>query len=143
MHEMIVFVFFFTFCLSFVLCHLSKKKPKSNVVLVSSTFSVRPGTQINANYTVDIAQDLVWGPNSQNRIGTGLVNNTSGTTTAALLSDDTFGERITLFDMKFAKNVRELSDMLLGGVRAATPSSARRPISFLTGAWPIKNLSGA
>src|SRR5688572_6627944 len=44
---------------------------------------------------------------------------------------------------KFAKNVRELSDMLLGGVGAATPSSARRPISFLTGAWPIKNLSGA
>jgi len=44
---------------------------------------------------------------------------------------------------KFAKNVRELSDMLLGGARAATPSSARRPISFLAGTWPIKNLSEA
>ena len=38
-------------------------------VLVSSTFSVRPGAQINANYTVDIP-DLAWGPNSQSRTGT-------------------------------------------------------------------------
>ena len=75
-------------------------------VLVSSTFSVRPGTQTNANYTVNIVEDLVWGPNSQNRIGTTLVNNTNTTLSQALLSDDTFGERITLFDMKVAKNIR-------------------------------------
>ena len=82
-------------------------------VLVSSTFSVRPGTQTNANYTVNIVEDLVWGPNSQNRIGTTFVNSSATTTCSgfgvpcpALLSDDTFGERITLFDMKVAKNIR-------------------------------------
>ena len=75
-------------------------------VLVSSAFSVRPGGQINAQYTVDIAQDLIWGPNSQNRAGTTFVNNANTTVSQALLSDDTFGERITLIDMKIAKNVR-------------------------------------
>jgi hypothetical protein len=75
-------------------------------VLLSSTFSVRPGTQTNATYTVNIVEDLIWGPNSQNRIGTTLVNNSNTTLSQALLSDDTFGERITLFDMKIAKNFR-------------------------------------
>ena len=75
-------------------------------VLVSSTFSVRPGTQTNASYTVDIANDLVWGPNSQSRKGTTFVNSGATTVSQALLSDDTFGERITLIDMKIAKNVR-------------------------------------
>ena len=82
-------------------------------MLVSSTFSVRPGTQINANYTVDIAQDLIWGPNSQSRKGTTFVNSTATTTCSGpgvpcpgLLSNDTYGERITLFDIKFAKNIR-------------------------------------
>jgi len=92
-------------------------------VLVSSTFSVRPGTQTNANYTVDIANDLVWGPNSQSRKGTLFVNSSATTTCSgfgvpcpALLSDDTFGERITLFDMKIAKNIRFMGKRInIGG----------------------------
>ncbi len=37
--------------------------------LLSSAFSIRPGVQINANYTVDMP-DLVWAADSQNRTGT-------------------------------------------------------------------------
>lgn len=75
-------------------------------VLVSSTFSSRPGVEYTANYTVDVVRDLVWGPNSQNRVGTALVGNTTGTVARNLLSNDTFGERITLIDLKVAKNLR-------------------------------------
>jgi hypothetical protein len=74
-------------------------------VLVSSAFSARPGVQINANYTVDIP-DLVWGPNSQNRTGTTLAGSGATTVTQNLLSNDEYGERIILFDLKFAKNIR-------------------------------------
>jgi len=42
---------------------------------------------------------------------------------------------------KFAKNVRELSDMLLGDGREAV--SPRRSSSVLASAWPIRNLLGA
>ena len=66
-------------------------------VLLSSTFSGRPGVQINANYTVDVPS-LVWGPNSQNRTGTTLAPPATGaaaqTVTQNLLSNDTYGERI-------------------------------------------------
>ncbi len=85
-------------------------------LLVSSTFSVRPGTQINANYTVAIAQDLIWGPNSLSRQGTTFVNNPATTVTQNLLSNDTYGERITLFDMKFAKNLRFMGKRVNVGV---------------------------
>jgi hypothetical protein len=85
-------------------------------LLVSSTFSVRPGTQINANYQVDIANDLLWGPNSLSRKGTTFVNNPATTVTQNLLSNDTYGERITLFDMKFAKNIRFMNKRFNIGV---------------------------
>ena len=74
-------------------------------ILVASTFSARPGVQINANYTVS-QTDLVWGPNSQDRTGTTLAGSTSGIVTRNLLSNDTYGERIILADLKFAKNIR-------------------------------------
>jgi hypothetical protein len=78
-------------------------------VLLSSTFSGRPGVQINANYTVDIPS-LVWGPNSQDRTGTTLappaVGAAAQTVTQNLLSNDTYGERIILVDLKLAKNIR-------------------------------------
>jgi hypothetical protein len=74
-------------------------------VLLSSVFSIRPGVQINANYTVDLP-DLVWGPNSQNRTGTTIPGNTTGTVTQNLLSNDTYGERIALVDIKLGKNIR-------------------------------------
>ena len=44
---------------------------------------------------------------------------------------------------KFAKNVRQLSDLLFGDVRPSVPSPARRSVSLLASAWPIKRLSGA
>jgi Flp pilus assembly CpaE family ATPase len=44
---------------------------------------------------------------------------------------------------KFAKNVRQLSEMLLGDARSAAPSPARKSVSFLAAAWPMKNFSGA
>lgn len=44
---------------------------------------------------------------------------------------------------KFAKNVRQLSDMLSGDGRSSAPSATRRSVSLLASAWPIKHLSGA
>ena len=44
---------------------------------------------------------------------------------------------------KFAKNVRQLSDMLAGDGRPSAPSTTRRSVSLLASAWPIKHLSGA
>ena len=43
---------------------------------------------------------------------------------------------------KFAKNVRELSDMLSADGRASAAPTARRAVSLLA-SWPIKHLSGA
>ena len=44
---------------------------------------------------------------------------------------------------KFARSVRELADALAGDARPAAPSAARRSVSLLASAWPIKHLSGA
>ena len=74
-------------------------------VLVSSTFSMRPGTEFRANYTVAVA-DLVWGPNSQTRVGTSITGNTTGQVATNLLDNATYGERITLVDLKVGKNIR-------------------------------------
>ena len=43
---------------------------------------------------------------------------------------------------KFARNVRQLSDLLSGDGRSSAPSTARRSASLLA-SWPIKHLSGA
>jgi pilus assembly protein CpaE len=43
---------------------------------------------------------------------------------------------------KFAKNVRQLSDMLSGDGRPSAASTTRRSVSLLA-SWPIKHLSGA
>jgi hypothetical protein len=96
-------------------------------VLFSSAFSYRPGVQISANATFALA-DLEWLPGSEYRatnvtgctatvagvtqtltgclIGVGTSLNTATTVSQNLLSDDTFGEGIRLFDIKLAKNVR-------------------------------------
>ena len=95
-------------------------------VLASTTFSYRPGVQINANYQVGLG-DLVWTsdavilessnpcatptsvsctlPAGQQRT-TALTGNTTGFTTRNLLSNDTYGEGIRLVDLRFAKNIR-------------------------------------
>ena len=74
-------------------------------MLVASTFSVRPGVEIRANYEVPVT-DIEWGPNSQNRVGTSIVGNTSGLVQTNLLDNATYGERITLIDLKVGKNIR-------------------------------------
>lgn len=43
---------------------------------------------------------------------------------------------------KFARNIRQLGDMLAGDARPSA-SAARRSVAFLASAWPIKHLSGA
>ena len=75
--------------------------------LVSSTFSVRPGVERRANYTVDVV-DVVWGPNSQSRVGATALTNGNTTVQTNLFDNARYGERITLFDMKIAKNIRIL-----------------------------------
>lgn len=44
---------------------------------------------------------------------------------------------------KFAKSIRQLSDVLLGEGRGSVLSPARRSVSLLASAWPLKHLSGA
>lgn len=44
---------------------------------------------------------------------------------------------------KFAKNVRQLSALLSGDGRPSASSPARRSVSLLASAWPIKHFSGA
>jgi carboxypeptidase family protein len=93
-------------------------------VLVSTTFSSRPGSGIEANYEIPLS-DVVWMPGSESRatntVGCGTpaapnpgclyVNGifggpTSTTVTLPLISNDAFGERITMVDLKIAKILR-------------------------------------
>jgi hypothetical protein len=80
-------------------------------VLLSSTFSYRPGTELSANYTVDLAS-IAWLPGNGLQVQNGepralaIQNNTSGTVTIPLLSNDSFGEGIRIVDIRLAKNIR-------------------------------------
>jgi hypothetical protein len=75
-------------------------------VLVSSTFSVRPGVERAANYEI-LVTDVVWGPHSQARVGTVTLGATNDSDVDTNLFDNaTYGERITLFDLKLGKNIR-------------------------------------
>jgi hypothetical protein len=96
-------------------------------VLASATFSYRPGVQINANYTVGIA-DVVFPadalivetaanvPAGSSALPAGSPRvpalqlvpfvTTATQTTANLLSNDTYGEGIRIFDFRLAKNIR-------------------------------------
>jgi len=93
-------------------------------VLASTTFSYRPGVQINANYTVNLA-DVTWSDNAT-IVGTpatvpaGSValpagsartlniqgGNTQGTIVRNLVFTDQFGEGVRLMDFRLAKNIR-------------------------------------
>jgi hypothetical protein len=86
-------------------------------VLFSSTFSYRPGVQIQANYTYNLT-DLQWMAGSEYRatntqgcstavpVGCLVSSNTVSTFTTNLLPIDNYGEGIRLFDIKLAKNIR-------------------------------------
>jgi hypothetical protein len=86
-------------------------------VLVSTVFQSQPGTDIGASLTYNKEQ-LQWNPDSASRAtapcttasrGVGCIGSTRDTTTVAvplLLTNELYGERVTYFDMKFAKNIR-------------------------------------
>ena len=72
-------------------------------VLVSSTFSYRPGVEYNATYTAPFG-NLVW---LSDRIDPNAIqNNTTGTVSRDLLFNDFYGEGIRQFDLRLAKNIR-------------------------------------
>jgi hypothetical protein len=86
-------------------------------VLVSTVFQSFPGVERSAMMTFN-KEDLVWNAESASRatapcsvaaIGVGCLGATRNTTTVEvdLLNDnELFGERISLFDLKIAKNIR-------------------------------------
>jgi hypothetical protein len=86
-------------------------------VLVSTVFQSFPGVERTAQFTVNRG-DAIWNPESVGRAtaacqfafqGVGCFGGTGGqtTTTVNLLdNNDLYGERITLFDLKLAKNIR-------------------------------------
>ena len=103
-------------------------------VLVSTAFSMRPGSGIQANYEIPLSE-IVWLPGSESRAtntvgcGTAAVPNpgclyvngifggpTSTTVTVPLISNDMFGERITLVDLKIAKIFRIGKSRINAGV---------------------------
>ena len=92
-------------------------------VLASATFSYRPGVQINATYTVGLA-DLGFAPDAvivenpptvpAGSVGVpagsprvvAVQNTLNNQTSVNLLSNDTYGEGIRLLDFRLAKNIR-------------------------------------
>jgi len=88
-------------------------------VLVSTVFQSFPGVQLSANMSFEKAA-IQWNPESQDRLTRpcatasngfgcvdGFVRNDGTTTTINLLNaNEMFGQRVTTFDMKLAKNVR-------------------------------------
>jgi hypothetical protein len=88
-------------------------------ILVSTVFQSLPGPSIGANFVYN-KEDIVWNPESAFRAtqpctgtaasaGTGCLGTARNLTTVTvplLLPNEIMGERTTLFDLKFAKNVR-------------------------------------
>jgi hypothetical protein len=83
-------------------------------VLISTVFQALPGTDISANLTYN-KEDVQWNPESAARAtrpcaqGVGCFNSIFAPTTVSvplLLNNELFGERVTYWDMKFAKNIR-------------------------------------
>jgi hypothetical protein len=88
-------------------------------VLVSTVFQSFPGVERTANMNFS-KNDVIWNPEAAFRanlactgaaaaFGTGCLGSTRNTNTVGvnlLNNNELYGERITLFDLKFAKNVR-------------------------------------
>jgi hypothetical protein len=86
-------------------------------VLVSTVFQSFPGVERSANMTFN-KSGLIWMPGSEARAslpcatatnGTGCVGGNNNTTTVAvnlLNNNELYGERVSLFDLKLAKNIR-------------------------------------
>jgi hypothetical protein len=86
-------------------------------VLVSTVFQSLPGTDISSNFTY-AKEQVQWNPESTARAtracanpanGVGCFNSVVFPTTVSvplLLNNEIYGERVTYWDMKFAKNIR-------------------------------------
>ena len=98
-------------------------------VLVATVFQSQPGTELTASLTYD-KSEIQWSAASANRAtapcavaaqGVGCLNNTGAGTTPTtvvvplFLSNEFYGERINLFDIKIAKNIRFHGKRLLLG----------------------------
>lgn len=125
-------------------------------VLLSSTFSYRPGVLITANATYALSE-IEWLPGSEYRatntvgcpssnpgclIGLTTAVNTNTTVTQNLLSDDTFGEGIRLFDIKVAKNIRFGSKRVNVGVDIYNLFNSDGALQYCN-TFPECNLNGA
>lgn len=96
-------------------------------VLVSTVFQSLPGPSIGANFTYN-KEDVRWNPASADRAtqpcanaanGTGCLGTARNQTTVTvplLLPNEIIGERTTLFDLKFAKNIRFRNNRATVGV---------------------------
>jgi len=98
-------------------------------VLVATVFQSLPGVDIAANLTVDKSQ-VVWNPESAGRAAQpctgasaaagvgcfGATRNTTTVTVPLLLNNELYGQRVTLWDLKFAKNIRFAGKRLMIGV---------------------------
>jgi hypothetical protein len=89
-------------------------------VLVSTVFQSVPGASLNAQFTYN-KNDITWAPGSESRatepctgfsasLGTGCLgtarNQGTATNVQLLLDNEILGERTSLWDLKFAKNLR-------------------------------------
>jgi hypothetical protein len=125
-------------------------------ILVSTVFQMVPGASLGASYTYN-KNDIVWNSNSAGRalepctgnaaaLGTGCLGTTRATSTVTvplLLPNEIRGERTTLWDMKFAKNVRFNNKRAVIGVDvynlfnsdAVNTYNGTLTGSFVNGAW--------
>lgn len=98
-------------------------------VLVSTVFQMVPGSSLGGSFTYN-KNDITWNANSAGRalepctgnaaaLGTGCLGTTRATSTVSvplLLPNEIMGERTTLFDVKFAKNLRFANKRAVIGV---------------------------
>jgi hypothetical protein len=96
-------------------------------VLVATVFQSQPGVEQNANLTYS-KDRIIWNPESAGRAtepcsvaanGVGCLGATRNTTTVVvplLLNNEFYGERVTFFDLKVAKNIRFSGKRLSVGV---------------------------
>jgi hypothetical protein len=126
-------------------------------VLVSTVFQSVPGASLGATFTYN-KNDIIWNPASASRatepctgaaaaLGTGCLGTARnvGTATAVqlLLPNEIRGERTTIFDIKFAKNIRFYNKRATVGVDiynmfnsdAINSYNATLTGSFVNGVW--------
>jgi hypothetical protein len=126
-------------------------------VLVSTVFQSVPGASLGATFTYN-KNDIIWNPASASRatepctgaaatLGTGCLGTARNVGTAngvqLMLPNELLGERTTIFDIKFAKNIRFQDKRVTVGVDiynmfnsdAINSYNATLTGSFVNGVW--------